>query len=145
MLLTFDPVDPNATLVFEVTIPKGCHSKGATFDFSPTQTHWTVFSGEFLSAQAIAMSEDPFDIKARRAVNLVSGFSTVVGPQDSEAPFQTIPLAPERTRLGEFVVSSEDFLLKLRLDADIVVCTPVRLRCFFQGHTRLKAYKEPNS
>jgi len=97
MSLTFDPVDPNATLVFEVTIPKGDHLKGATFDLSPTQTHWTVFSGEFLSAQAIPMSEDPFGITALQAVNLVSGFSTVVGPQDSETPFQTIPLAPEKS------------------------------------------------
>lgn len=135
MTLTFDLVDPNTTLVFEVTIPKGTHKKGAKFDLNPTQTHWTRFSGEFLSAQAISMSEDPFGIDGMQAVSIVSGFSTVVDNQDSETPFQTIPRAPERARLVEFVVSSEDFFLTLRLDTDIEVSTPVRLRCFFQGRT----------
>lgn len=138
MSLTFDPVDPNATLVFEVTIPKGDHSKGATFDLSPTQTHWTMFSGEFISAQAISMSKDTFGIEARQAVNKVSGFSTVVDAQGAETPFQTIPLAPERARLQGFTVTAEAFLLKLRLDADIAVYTPVRLRLFFQGRARSK-------
>ena len=138
MTLNFDPVDPNATLVLEATIPQGAHSNGTTFALSPTQTHWTAFLVETFSVQAIPLSANPFGVEALQTVDLISGFSTVVddSPERGETPFQTAPRAPDRISLAPFSATPESFLLKLRVDADIVTCVPVRVRCFFQGSMR---------